>query len=272
MPAKNVTVATVNKEITLPAIDDQLFTGEEITLTFGPFDVTLDGVDVVFSSRYELTCQNNVGVGTATVTLTFIDPETEKANPRLGVQSTTFQITPADISTATVEAADQTYNSEVLTPEVKVTWNKKTLTTNDYMLSWSDNVNVGKAAVTVTGKGNFQVSTSATGNLTITPAKATVRAESLTKTEGQDDPTLTATVSGLMGSDKLNDALSRATGEEVGEYKITITLGENPNYDVTVENGTLTIRDSINNIGALNDGYPRITAISSQADFRSSLS
>ena len=243
MPAKNVMVTAVFKRIDLPAIEDQTYTGEEIKPAFGLFDVMLDGVDAVFPTQYTLSYADNVNVGKATVTLTFNDPVTGEPDTRRGVKSTTFQITPADISTATVEAADQTYRSAPLTPEVKVTWNKKTLTADDYTLSWSGNVNVGQATVTVTGKGNFQVNTSAAGNFTITTAKAAIRADSLTKTEDQDDPTLTATESGLLGSDKLNYSLSREPGDSVGVYTITVTLGENPNYDVTVENGTLTIRD-----------------------------
>ena len=39
----------------------------------------------------------------------------------------------------------------------------------------------------------------------------------------------------------INYTLSRAEGENVGEYAITVTLGENPNYDVTVTNAKLTI-------------------------------
>ena len=50
-------------------------------------------------------------------------------------------------------------------------------------------------------------------------------------------------MSGVVNGETLNYTLSRAVGEDVDEYAITVTLGENPNYDVTAENGTLTIRD-----------------------------
>ena len=63
----------------------------------------------------------------------------------------------------------------------------------------------------------------------------------MSKTYGAADPALTATVEGLVGEDTLNYTLLRAPGEDVGTYAITVTLGENPNYEVTATNGTFTI-------------------------------
>ena len=62
-----------------------------------------------------------------------------------------------------------------------------------------------------------------------------------TKVYGQGDPTLTATVSGLVNGDSINYTLNRATGEDIGTYAITATYTPNGNYRVTVENGTFTI-------------------------------
>ena len=64
----------------------------------------------------------------------------------------------------------------------------------------------------------------------------------LSKVFGEADPELTATVVGAVGEETLNYSLTRAPGEDAGEYAITVTLGENPNYDVTVgEDGVFTI-------------------------------
>ncbi len=84
----------------------------------------------------------------------------------------------------------------------------------------------------------FQV---APGKLTITPATATVTADNKSKTYGAADPELTATVTGAVNSETLNYTLSRATGQNAGEYAITVTLGSNPNYEVTPTNGTFAI-------------------------------
>ncbi|MBR0505237.1 MAG: hypothetical protein IJJ84_07500, partial [Kiritimatiellae bacterium] len=50
------------------------------------------------------------------------------------------------------------------------------------------------------------------------------------KVYGDDDPTLTATVEGAKEGDTIAYTLSRATGENVGEYAITAVAGSNPNY------------------------------------------
>jgi hypothetical protein len=86
------------------------------------------------------------------------------------------------------------------------------------------------------------------GNTTITDiiekANATVTADDKTKTYGQLNPTLTATVVGeVTGGDPVNYTLSTSATQysNVSTYVITLTLGSNPNYNVTPTNGTLTI-------------------------------
>ena len=79
------------------------------------------------------------------------------------------------------------------------------------------------------------------GGLTINKKSATVVADNLGKTYGEADPELTATVEGTVGEDVLAYTLSREEGDAVGEYAITVTLGENPNYEVSATNGVFTI-------------------------------
>jgi hypothetical protein len=80
----------------------------------------------------------------------------------------------------------------------------------------------------------------------IAPAALTITADNLTKAYGQDDPKLTYTAEGLQGKDKLSGALSRAEGQDVGDYAITQgSVALDPlfahNYVVTFVAGTLTI-------------------------------
>ena len=80
--------------------------------------------------------------------------------------------------------------------------------------------------------------------LTITKKAITITAEDKQKRYDKDpstDPQLTAVVEGAAEGDEIKYTLSREEGQEVGEYKITVTPGENPNYDVTVVDGTFTI-------------------------------
>ena len=91
---------------------------------------------------------------------------------------------------------------------------------------------------------NFEVTfeVAEDGSLTITPATVTVIANNASKIVGDDDPTLTATVTGLIGSDTVAYTVTRATGETAGTYAITPSgVATQGNYTVTYVPGTFTI-------------------------------
>ena len=80
--------------------------------------------------------------------------------------------------------------------------------------------------------------------VTIARAPATVKADNKSKEAGDNDPALTATVTGLFGSDTVSYTLSRSEGNDAGIYTITPSGdAEQGNYDVTFETGTLTITE-----------------------------
>lgn len=79
--------------------------------------------------------------------------------------------------------------------------------------------------------------------VTIAPAPVTVTAENKTKTYGETDPELTATVTGLIsGEPDIVYEISRTAGEDANSYDI-IPAGDvsQGNYAVSFVNGTLTI-------------------------------
>jgi hypothetical protein len=90
--------------------------------------------------------------------------------------------------------------------------------------------------------GNYDIAYN-TANFTINRKDATVTADYKTKTYGDDNPILTATVTGTVNGDTLNYSLATTAVKlsNVGDYVITVTLGSNPNYNVTPTNGTLHI-------------------------------
>ena len=98
-------------------------------------------------------------------------------------------------------------------------------------------------AVTLGSNPNYNVS-KADGTLTVNQKDASVTADDASKTYGDDNPTLTATVTGAVeGGHPINYSLS-TTAEKlsgVGDYPIVLTLGSNPNYNVSKTDGTLTI-------------------------------
>ena len=121
------------------------------------------------------------------------------------------------------------------------------------------NVGTGKL-VTATGltlggaqAANYQLaSTTATNSANIAPAPLTVRADSLARTYGANNPLLTASFTGFVGGEIL--ATSGVTGSPVlgttaqtnspaGPYPITVAIGTlaAQNYNFSLTNGMLTI-------------------------------
>lgn len=102
---------------------------------------------------------------------------------------------------------------------------------------------VDRYAITVGGsavQGNYNVAF-VQGYLTIIQAEAVVTVKAMSKVYGEDDPELTADVSGLKNDDEesvLQYSLARAEGEDVDEYEITLTgEADQGNYHVTLVSG-----------------------------------
>ena len=117
-----------------------------------PLSVTLDGQTLASGTDYTLAYSDNVDVGTATITLTGINLYT-------GTYATNFTIVAKALTpemVAPVPAA--VYTGAPLEPEPEVTDAARdvTLAMNaDYMLSYTNNTEIGTATVTVTGTGNY---------------------------------------------------------------------------------------------------------------------
>src|SRR5438477_5534475 len=131
----------------------------------------------------------------------------------------------------------------VLTATVTGTVNGDTL---DYTLATSATQfsNVGPYAITVTlgSNPNYNV-TKTDGTLTVDAKDASVTADNKMKTYGDANPALTATVTGTVNGDTLDYTLATSATQfsNVATHPTTVTLGSNPNYNVTKTDGTLTI-------------------------------
>ena len=116
---------------------------------------------------YAVSYSNNQHAGTAEATVT------GKGN-YAGTASGTFTISPANISEASISVAAQNYTGSQLTPVPTVTLDGKSLESGtDFTTSYSNNVKVGTANITVTGKGDY--TGSATSTFKITRGQATVK-------------------------------------------------------------------------------------------------
>ncbi|MDO4176777.1 MAG: MBG domain-containing protein, partial [Bacillota bacterium] len=120
-------------------------------------------------------------------------------------------------------------------------------TTYEYMVGngqWTSEVpsitEVGSIEVKIRAKNeNFNNRSDVeTCTLTITPKAVTVTPKAAFKVYGQDDPAkFEADVTGLVSGDKLDYTISRAKGENVGQYDLTVT-GEKEQGNYTVTYGT----------------------------------
>ena len=135
-----------------------VYTGSEIKPT-----VTVKGSKgstLTQGTDYKVTYENNINVGTATVTVTPV-----RSRGYIGTRTQTFKITPASVTNLgvknfynyTYDGTPKTQNSLQLSYKGKVLTKGK-----DYTLTFKDNVNAGTAWMYINGKGNFKGSSNKT--------------------------------------------------------------------------------------------------------------
>ena len=210
---------------TVNSIDSQTYTGSSIEPSV---TVTLNGKTLKLNEDYTLTYSNNVNVGTATITINGIGNYT-------GSKKINFNIVPKklDISSATVNSIDsQTYTGSSIEPSVTVTLNGKTLKLNkDYKVSYSNNIAVGTATITINGIGNYTGSKKI--NFNIVPKKldissATVNSiSSKTYTGALIKPSVTVKLNNKTLKLNTDYKVSYSNNKNIGTAKILIKgIGE----------------------------------------------
>lgn len=97
-------------------------------------------------------------------------------------------------------------------------------------------------SVTLGSNANYNIVTQ-NGSLQVGARNATITANSQTRTYGDDNPALDATISGTVNGDILNYSLSTTAQKfsDVGNYPISVSLGSNTNYNIATENGSLQV-------------------------------
>lgn len=133
----------------IAAIEDQVYTGYQIT---PHVTLTCGGNVLNQGSDYTLTYLNNTNIGRATVMATATNDSyyIGTANGGFNISNT------AGGMEITGYASSYTYTGYAITPDVVVTMNGRVLNRGtDYMVSYSNNTNVGTASMTVTGIGSF---------------------------------------------------------------------------------------------------------------------
>ena len=210
-------VARDISDTTIGSIPNQTYTGNSISAL--PV-ITYNGATLTKGTDYTLTYSNNVNVGTGTVTIT------GKGN-FTGTTSKTFSISARAMSdTSVANISSQTYTGNVISPLPTITYNNKTLKKDtDYTLSYSDNINVGTATITITGKGNFAGTTSKTFSISARAMSDTSVANisSQTYTGNVISPLPTITYNNKTLKKDTDYTLSYSDNINAGTATITIT-------------------------------------------------
>ena len=124
---------------------------------------------------YTVTYANNKKLGKATYTVTGIGKYT-------GTLSGSFTITKANVKNTTVTVKNKYYTGKALKPEPVVKLGTATLKKGtDYTVSYKNNKKIGVATVTITGKGNYTGTTTAT--FKVCPKKSTLKTATSPKTK-----------------------------------------------------------------------------------------
>lgn len=130
-------------------IADQEYTGKGIC---PEVSVKANGKLLQLNKDYQLEYSNNKNIGTATVKIKGI------GNYR-GSRSTSFRIVAKNIQglTVSLEKSEEVYDGTQKKPAVQIKDGENVLREGeDYTLSYKNNVNIGTAGVSITGKGDYQ--------------------------------------------------------------------------------------------------------------------
>ena len=142
-----ITPADIGYYATIPSIPGQTYTGAAIT---PDVEIKRNTKKLVNGTDYKIQYGSNTNAGSATVTVTGI-------NNYSGSVTKYFTISRKNIAEAdlSIERQGWYYTGKAVTPKVVAKIGNKVLQEDkDYTLSYYDNVNIGKAAVTVSGTGN----------------------------------------------------------------------------------------------------------------------
>lgn len=238
-----------DKTITIASIEDQSFTGSNITPTL----TVMDGEKTIIENTdYTVSYTNNTDAGTATATIT------GKGN-YTGTQDKTFTITPKDLSKETIVITlnpDEllTYTGSEIKPTVSSVAIQKgaseaepsgstiVIDSKYYEVTgYNNNINAASAedennppTLQITFKGNYSGTASTTFTINKASLNATIEMENWTYGETASTPTVT----GNLGSGSVTysyqangaDMFLEDIPTDAGSYIVIATIAETANY------------------------------------------
>jgi hypothetical protein len=163
-----------------------------------------------------------------------------------GTKTQNFAIVSKAVGTLTIDPiTNLIYTGAAITPLQVVKDGSTTLTLGtDYSVACYNNTNAGTAKLTITGIGNYTGTKDEVFN--ILPKALTIQANNASKIYGDANPSLSFSYSGLGAGDTEIDQVpgistSATTTSGVGTYRIILTGGSDPNYNLTLVEGALDI-------------------------------
>ena len=208
---------TTDNTVVISDVADQTYTGSLIAPNV---TVTCNDVELVKDTDYTVSYSNNKNVGTATISITGIGDYT-------GTITKNFKIVARGISDTTIGSIpNQTYTGNSISALPVITYNGATLTKGtDYTLTYSNNVNVGTATVTIKGQGNFKGTTSKTFSISARAMSDTsvANVSSQTYTGNGISPLPTITYNNKTLKKDTDYTLSYSNNINAGTATITIT-------------------------------------------------
>ncbi|WP_125979776.1 beta strand repeat-containing protein [Loigolactobacillus iwatensis] len=213
------------------------------------------------NSNYTVTLQN----GTLTVTPLALTTPANPNNPSAPVNPTNPSDNPQLATSLVVQGATKVYDGAastdpttytVLAPSADKDFVVPQLTASDFDLSGITSQNVGNYTVKLSAAGitklqnanpnyDFTATDVQSGLFTITPAKATLTADSTSYVYDGQAHSLAITPTGLLNGDTLTYSVTGNSRTNVGSNAVTLALTANnainSNYIVTLKNGTLTV-------------------------------
>ena len=145
------------EDLTITDIEDKIYTGKVITP-----EVEIKNEDTVLikDKDYELSYENNLNIGTGTLTITGIGDYTNTVTKN-------FNIVRKDINfTQIVDIPEQVYTGEEIEPELVITSDFiKLKEGEDYTVEYSENKEEGTATITIKGINNYTGTTVKTFNI-----------------------------------------------------------------------------------------------------------
>ena len=151
---KSFTISPKNiAETYISNIEKQQHNGKEINPTI---QISDGSSKLELDKDYTVSYKNNINVGTAKVTITGLNNYTGQLEKEFEIVESSTN-TRKDLSVIScTQIQDKIYTGKLITPEVVLKDNDYTLIKGtDYELAYTNNLNIGKATLTITGLGNY---------------------------------------------------------------------------------------------------------------------